>query len=595
MIVTSYDRVLGKSLESPTYIEAKECLEEFKTGGDYKDTILEIRELAKDKEANKEKITELKTTLPVVYFCGEFKDNPVKKNFVNHSGLLILDFDDTDTVKLKEQFKKRPFTYSCFDSPSGNNKSLKVLLRIPVVKNEKEYQIYFDFFLSKLPQLDKSGRNINRAAFKSYDEKIYINENATEFELPKGYFFTMSHPDQRLIAVCNKILKSPRGESHMAVLAAAYTAGGIVAAGLIPESVAIKALEDAANARRPKEIKDSQMAIQSAFAEGMSKPLYDDESISHAIKKFDKPKIRKVDGNSLIVSREKIQEVSTLYNEGNLVKARTLGIPYLDDYLVFRDNSFYMIVGGRASGKTTTLTYLFTLDAFVHQKKTLICALENEGWELEQEVVGMLTGNNAKWLYINDRPRYNKAADFFHQYFTVLNTPPDYTFYDIFDAASQINSQSQYDRLFIDPASKIAGASDYAENKKVAAHAQPFAKEEMALWISFHPTGSTQRAGGQPTDLSAEFGSTFSNAADVSMTIARDYKSPEENIRNTVCMTIDKMRSKKIMGGSETYKDYPIKLEYIFRKNGYRLFIPRIDTPDHYERIDNPFTHLKQK
>lgn len=58
MIVTSYNRVLGKSLESPTYIKAKDCLKEFKSGGEYKDTILEIRELAKDKEANKERIVD---------------------------------------------------------------------------------------------------------------------------------------------------------------------------------------------------------------------------------------------------------------------------------------------------------------------------------------------------------------------------------------------------------------------------------------------------------------------------------------------------------------------------------------------------------
>src|SRR5690606_4774117 len=103
----------------------------------------------------------------------------------------------------------------------------------------------------------------------------------------------------------------------MAVLAAAYTAGGIVAAGLIPESVAIKALEDAADARRPKEQRDSRAAIQSAFAEGKLHPLYSDDEVSFAIKKFDKPKPKKIDPNSFIVSSKQIDSDASSYYEGN--------------------------------------------------------------------------------------------------------------------------------------------------------------------------------------------------------------------------------------------------------------------------------------
>lgn len=592
MTITVYDKVFGESLKTPTYVNGVDCLKKFKTGEGFSETITEIRELAKDKDKNKEQITELKKSLPVAFFCGEFKDNPVKKNFLKHSGLLVLDFDNIDIAKLKEQFKKRTFTFACFEGPSGNGLSLKVLIRIPKVKDDAEYQLMFKFFQDRMPQLDASGKNINRACFYSHDPEIYINENATEFELPKGYFYTMSHPDKRLLSVCEKILKAPRGESHMAVLSASYTVGGIVAGGLIAESVAIRALEDAADARRPNEQRDSRMAIHSAFNEGKAKPLYDDESISSAVQKFSRPR-KIVQGNSLLISRQKIEETSSQYNEGTITKARTLGIKWLDDYLIFRDNAFCMVVGGKGSGKTTTLLYLFTLDAFVHGKKTLMVLFENDAWEAEQEVVSFLTGCNAKWLYSNNRARYNKAADFFHEHFTVMQPPPDYTMFDIFDSAAQINSQSNYDRLFLDPIFKIAETDDYSKNKKIASHVQPFAQDTMALWVSMHPVGSSQRAGGQPTDLNAEFGAMYSNAADMTFTIARDYKNREEDIRNTVNMTIDKVRSKKISGGNETFKDYPIKFEYLWQKNGYRIWVPQIGSPDNYEIIDNVFSHLK--
>jgi hypothetical protein len=116
----------------------------------------------------------------------------------------------------------------------------------------------------------------------------------------------------------------------------------------------------------------------------------------------------------------------------------------------------------------------------------------------------------------------------------------------------------------------------------------------MSLYISMHPTGKSQRDGGQPRDLDGEFGSMYSNAADITMTIARDYKSDDPSTRNTVNLAIDKMRSKKLYGGNETYKDCPIKFEYLWKKNGYRIWVPDIETGQNYDVIENPFEQIKQ-
>src|SRR5690606_170782 len=72
-----------------------------------------------------------KSVLPVVCFNGKFRTRSAK-NLINHSGLIILDFDKFDSQQDAKDFKDSicddEFVFACWISPSG--KGVKVLVKI---------------------------------------------------------------------------------------------------------------------------------------------------------------------------------------------------------------------------------------------------------------------------------------------------------------------------------------------------------------------------------------------------------------------------------------------------------------------------------
>jgi hypothetical protein len=145
--------------------------------GDYKKEISNIRIIT-----NKEKRNELKQNLSYVTFSGTFKTRS-NKYLKKHSGLACLDADDVDDVDfLKSKINNDKYTFSSFTSPSGNG--LKVLVKIPPVDNNEDYQDYYielTKHYSKYHNFDESTKDIARACYLSYDEDLYLNNESELF------------------------------------------------------------------------------------------------------------------------------------------------------------------------------------------------------------------------------------------------------------------------------------------------------------------------------------------------------------------------------------------------------------------------------
>ena len=102
-----------------------------------------------------------------------------------YSKFIILDIDKlstTDLQKSKSIAAQSEFTYACFISPSGNG--LKILVKIDTPKTEHKetflkVQAHYENIL-KL-EIDKSGKDVTRLCFYSWDENLYLNENASVF------------------------------------------------------------------------------------------------------------------------------------------------------------------------------------------------------------------------------------------------------------------------------------------------------------------------------------------------------------------------------------------------------------------------------
>jgi hypothetical protein len=107
----------------------------------------------------------------------------------DYSKFIILDIDKLSAADLqnaKHLANQSEFTFASFISPSGNG--LKILVKINSEKaNHKEafleVQAHYETIL-KL-EIDKSGKDVTRLCFYSWDENLYLNENASVFESEK--------------------------------------------------------------------------------------------------------------------------------------------------------------------------------------------------------------------------------------------------------------------------------------------------------------------------------------------------------------------------------------------------------------------------
>lgn len=167
MLVSLFKSV--KDVKNPFDRDITLCFERIKSGK-VKDLVLEFRKTKDD---------EIKKQLSGVCFSGVFKERNIK-GLLEHSGLIILDFDKYETEELaiekKNELIKDEFIYACFISPSA--KGVKALVKVPPVV--EDHVNYFNALEEKYTDLnfDTSGKDVSRFCFESYDPDLYHNENS---------------------------------------------------------------------------------------------------------------------------------------------------------------------------------------------------------------------------------------------------------------------------------------------------------------------------------------------------------------------------------------------------------------------------------
>lgn len=163
-MITIYKNIFSKD---PNYISVEKALERIKIGKS-KEQVIEIR-----KQLDKERANKLKSNLPSVCFSGKFSER-TDAGLLEHSGYICLDFDNLfDLSERKSDLIKDKYVYACWVSPSGNG--LKALVKIA---DKSKHREHFEAMLQYFKDLDRSGINVSRVCYESWDEQIYINEKS---------------------------------------------------------------------------------------------------------------------------------------------------------------------------------------------------------------------------------------------------------------------------------------------------------------------------------------------------------------------------------------------------------------------------------
>ena len=166
-------------------VETKEILKIFADiqTGVYQNAITYLRKsLADDK---KEAAERAKKSLPAFTPSATFNGGRKMEFLTNYNALMVLDIDKLEKEKLqqcKTKIRMDDFVFASFVSPSGNG--LKIFVKVSSDKDQHketflELQRYFEDLLSV--EIDKSGKDITRLCFMSFDPELYLNENAEVF------------------------------------------------------------------------------------------------------------------------------------------------------------------------------------------------------------------------------------------------------------------------------------------------------------------------------------------------------------------------------------------------------------------------------
>lgn len=172
MICTAFRNIFSKE---PNYITIESALNRILSGKS-EHLVKEIRETL-----DKNKSAKLKANLPSICFSGKFGSDRKDEQLIEHSGFIVLDFDNVYELRDKQtEIISNNFIYACWVSPSGNG--LKALIKIADGKKHREH---FQALQDVFPEIDRSGINPSRVCYESYDPEIYINRDAETFNKVK--------------------------------------------------------------------------------------------------------------------------------------------------------------------------------------------------------------------------------------------------------------------------------------------------------------------------------------------------------------------------------------------------------------------------
>ena len=151
----------------------------------YEEAVLEIRDLVG--MGDKKKADQLKKELVAFTVSGTFEGGRKLSFLKTYNPFVILDIDNLDPEILPYlvlKVKNIDFSRVAFVSPSG--RGLKIIVKVNSGKelHGLAYRQVSKFYEKELAvEIDKSGKDVTRLCFMSYDPEIYFNEESKVFKV----------------------------------------------------------------------------------------------------------------------------------------------------------------------------------------------------------------------------------------------------------------------------------------------------------------------------------------------------------------------------------------------------------------------------
>lgn len=235
-----------------------------------------------------------KRRLDALTFAGTFAPTRAKANLTLHTGIIHGDLDHlTDLQAAKHTLTADPHVVYCFVSPSGAG--LKVGVASDPVADDGGYKAAWQTIADAHQRdyglmWDRSGKDVSRLCYVSFDPKIYVNATALLFPVPVRVDPPPRPPtppcrpwpisadrraryaEQAIQTAVAIIDASIPGSRHHHRLRASTLIGGYVGGGVLSYDEAYAALE-AAVARNTDDLGRSLKTIADGLRHGQARPI----------------------------------------------------------------------------------------------------------------------------------------------------------------------------------------------------------------------------------------------------------------------------------------------------------------------------------
>lgn len=413
-MVTIYKNIFSKEAN---YISLESALKRIKNGKS-KDQIDEIRNTVDKEKANK-----LKLNLPSVCFSGKFGNNRQDIDLIEHSGYIVLDFDNVKDVEFKkEDLSRKPYVKSVWVSPSG--KGVKALIKIAdKTKHREHFQALQDIY----PDIDKSGINLSRVCYESYDPDIIIKENVISFTKIKEIERVFEYVSvTNNLEIFTKILKwlSNKGEAFVSgerniftfKLASACCRFGIPQ----EECFSLCNMSFLANDNTFTN-KEAEAAIKSAYRSNQAlfgTASYENEKL---VDRVSKKEVSVTDADMFDNGQKPIDVVYGVDVKGEALaifdngyeSATSTYITQVDELFKWKKGEVTLLTGIGNHGKSTFAKYLFLIQIIKNKSKIAIFTPEEIPPEFFHDLVEVYFGANCTPAnpYRPSRLQYEKVYD----------------------------------------------------------------------------------------------------------------------------------------------------------------------------------------
>lgn len=191
-MVTIFENIFSKT---PIYIDVDKALDRIKIGK----SKLKVEEITN--ALDKERANELKKNLPSICFSGKFKENRRDSDLTEHSNYIVLDFDNViDCDNKRTELSNLEYVKAAWVSPSG--KGVKCLV---LVSDGSQHKGHFEALRDIFPDIDKSGVNVSRVCYESFDPNIVIKSFVKPFTTIKK---VEKYVEKQSLTVDNEIFKN---------------------------------------------------------------------------------------------------------------------------------------------------------------------------------------------------------------------------------------------------------------------------------------------------------------------------------------------------------------------------------------------------